>query len=145
MEIKILNKKLNKQSFQPATPGSAAFDLRYLSDTPLTLDPKETFLVDCGFAIYIKDKSMAGIITPRSSLGRKGIVLSNTIGLIDSDYQGTILVSLHNNSENSYTFEPNERIAQLFFVSLPSYQVDFVEDFTETTQRGVGGFGFTGK
>lgn len=128
-----------------ATDGSAGLDLRACVDNPLIIKPGNTKLVSSGIAIHIEDKETAAVILPRSGLGhKKGIVLGNLVGLIDSDYQGEILISVWNRSKESFTINPLERIAQLVF--LPIIQIDFeiVGDFNIST-RGEGGFGSSGK
>lgn len=129
---------------EPATTGSAGMDLRACLDTPLELAPGDCTLVKTGIAAHIADPGLAGIILPRSGLGhKKGIVLGNGTGLIDSDYQGELMVSLWNRGSAPYTVEPGERIAQ--FVVIPVVQAEFevVEDF-ESSERGAGGFGHSG-
>ena len=149
MSIKIDYKVLNPlvKDYLPsyASEGSAGLDLRACVEHAQTLNPGETFLIPTGLSIYIKDPNYAAVILPRSGLGHKhGIVLGNLVGLIDSDYQGELLVSCWNRSENAFLINPLERIAQL--VILPVMQAKFnkVEQFSET-ERGEGGFGSTGK
>ena len=128
-----------------ATDGSAGMDLRACLDTAVVLEPGQTELIPTGIAIYIEDPGLAATILPRSGLGHKhGIVLGNLVGLIDSDYQGQLFVSVWNRGNTTFTIEPSERIAQL--VLLPVVQADFdiVEDFIET-DRGAGGFGSSGR
>lgn len=128
-----------------ATPGAAGLDLRACIDAPLVLQPGEASLVPTGIAIHIGDPSLAAMILPRSGLGHKhGIVLGNLVGLIDSDYQGPLMVSCWNRGVETFTLQPMDRLAQLVLV--PVVQAEFVEvvDFS-TTDRGAGGFGSTGQ
>lgn len=144
IQFKILDHRLH--DFPPtfATSGSAAVDLRACLVASLTVLPNETHLIPTGFAIYIADPSIAGIVVPRSGLGfRHGIVLGNLVGLIDSDYQGEIKVPIWNRSETPYTIEPMTRMAQLFFVPILRPNFTLVEEF-EATERATGGFGSTG-
>lgn len=146
LQVKILNEKIGKQIPFPeyATNGSAGVDLRACLDNSIELKPGQTELIPTGLAIYLEDPGLAATILPRSGLGHKhGIVLGNLVGLIDSDYQGELMVSCWNRGDTSFVIEPGERIAQL--VVLPVVQVEFqlVEDFQES-DRGIGGFGSTG-
>jgi len=146
LQIKILNDKIGADIPLPsyATEGSAGVDLRACLDDPIELKPDDTKLLPTGIAIYLQDPGLAATILPRSGLGHKhGIVLGNLVGLIDSDYQGELMVSCWNRGDTTFTIQPGERIAQL--VVLPVVQVDFklVEDF-EASDRGEGGFGSTG-
>ncbi|MCZ2723662.1 dUTP diphosphatase [Marinomonas sp. 15G1-11] len=146
VQLKILNDKIGNSIPLPsyATEGSAGLDLRACLDEAMTLEPGQTQLIPTGLAIYIEDQNLAATILPRSGLGHKhGIVLGNLVGLIDSDYQGELMVSCWNRGKDTFTIEPGERIAQL--VLLPVVQADFtlVESF-EATDRGEGGFGHTG-
>jgi dUTP pyrophosphatase len=128
-----------------ATPGSAGLDLRACLDTPLTLEANQWKLVPTGIAIYLKDPGYAALILPRSGLGHKhGIVLGNLVGLIDSDYQGQLMVSAWNRSAVSFTIDPMERIAQLVIVPVMQASFRVVEDFP-LSARGEGGYGSTGK
>ena len=128
-----------------ATAGSAGLDLRAMLDEPLTLAPGETKLIKTGLAIHLADPGYAALILPRSGLGHKhGIVLGNLVGLIDSDYQGELMVSTWNRGKDSFTIEPMERIAQLVIVPVVQMQMNIVEDF-QASDRGAGGFGSTGK
>lgn len=128
-----------------ATPGSAGLDLRACLDAPLTLQPNAWQLVPTGISVYIKDPGYAGLILPRSGLGHKhGIVLGNLVGLIDSDYQGQLMVSAWNRSSVAFTLEPMERLAQLVIVPVVQAQFNVVTEF-EVTVRGEGGYGSTGK
>lgn len=127
-----------------ATPGSAGLDLRAALEAPLTLAPGEAELIPTGISIYIGDPGYAGLILPRSGLGHKhGIVLGNLVGLIDSDYQGPLMVSAWNRGQLPYRFTPLDRIAQLVLVPVIQAEFDWVEAF-ESTERGGGGFGSTG-
>ena len=128
-----------------ATPGSAGLDLRACLDAPLTLQPNAWQLVPTGISVYIKDPGYAALILPRSGLGHKhGIVLGNLVGLIDSDYQGQLMVSAWNRSSVAFTLEPMERLAQLVIVPVVQAQFNVVTEF-EATERGEGGYGSTGK
>ncbi len=128
-----------------ATPGSAGLDLRACLDAPLTLQPNAWQLVPTGISVYIKDPGYAALILPRSGLGHKhGIVLGNLVGLIDSDYQGQLMVSAWNRSNLAFTLEPMERLAQLVIVPVVQAQFNVVTEF-EATERGEGGYGSTGK
>ena len=128
-----------------ATEGSAGLDLRAMLDEPLTLNPGETKLIKTGLAIHLADPGYAALILPRSGLGHKhGIVLGNLVGLIDSDYQGELMVSTWNRGTAPFTIEPMERIAQLVIVPVVQMQMNIVDDF-EASDRGAGGFGSTGK
>jgi dUTP pyrophosphatase len=145
LEVKILNEKIRGQLPHYATPGSAGLDLRACIDQAITVNPGDTKLIPTGMAIHLGDPGYAALILPRSGLGHKhGIVLGNLVGLIDSDYQGELMVSCWNRGQASFVLEPMERLAQL--VVVPVIQVDMrvVEDFEES-HRGEGGFGSTGK
>ena len=145
IDYKVLNSLVEDHLPSYASKGSAGLDLRACIEHVQTLNPGETFLIPTGISIYIKDPNYAAVILPRSGLGHKhGIVLGNLVGLIDSDYQGELLVSCWNRSKNAFLINPLERIAQL--VILPVMQAKFnkVEQFSET-ERGEGGFGSTGK
>lgn len=146
IELKILDPRLGSEWPLPdyATPGSAGMDLRAMLDAPLTLEPGQTELIPTGMAIHIGDASLAATILPRSGLGhKKGIVLGNLVGLIDSDYQGQLFVSCWNRGNESFTMEPGERIAQLMFVPVIQAQFSIVDEFA-TSDRGEGGFGHSG-
>jgi len=146
IQLKILDNRLGATIPYPAyaTTGSAGLDLRACLDTPLDLNPGQTVLIPTGLAIHINDPHLAAVILPRSGLGHKhGIVLGNLVGLIDSDYQGQLLVSCWNRSDTAFTIEVGERIAQLVFVPIVQVAFEQVEDFTES-DRGQGGFGHTG-
>ena len=145
IDVKIIDPRLLGNLPNYATPGSAGLDLRACIDAPLTLAANAWQLVPTGIAIHLNNSGYAALILPRSGLGHKhGIVLGNLVGLIDSDYQGQLLVSAWNRSEVSFTIEPMERIAQLMIV--PVVQADFnvVSDFP-SSERGEGGYGSTGK
>ena len=147
IQLKILDPRIGKDIALPeyATAGSAGMDLRAALEETTTIKPGETLLIPTGLSIYVEDPNMAAVILPRSGLGHKhGIVLGNLVGLIDSDYQGQLFVSCWNRGTNSFTIEVGDRIAQLVIV--PVIQVDFevVENF-ESTHRGAGGFGHSGK
>jgi dUTP pyrophosphatase len=145
IDIKILDKRLMEQMPAYATPGSAGLDLRACLVEPLTLAPNAWQLVPTGMAIYLQDPGYAALILPRSGLGHKhGIVLGNLVGLIDSDYQGQLMVSAWNRSEVPFTIEPMERIAQLVIVPVLQAQFNLVTEFA-ATERGEGGYGSTGK
>jgi dUTP pyrophosphatase len=145
IEIRILDERLRGRLPGYATAGSAGLDLRACIDAPLTLQPGQAELVPAGIAIHLGDPGLAAVILPRSGLGHKhGIVLGNLVGLIDSDYQGEILVSTWNRGSAAFTLDPMERLAQLVIV--PVVQVGFtvVEEFAASS-RGAGGFGSTGR
>lgn len=147
IQLKILDKRLGDQIPLPeyATPGSAGLDLRACLDAPLDIAPGETVLINTGLAIYIDNPGMAATILPRSGLGHKhGIVLGNLVGLIDSDYQGPLMVSCWNRAQRTYTIQPGERIAQLVIVPVLKARFQVVDEF-EATERGQGGFGSSGQ
>jgi dUTP pyrophosphatase len=145
LDVKILDPRLSDQLPAYATPGSAGLDLRACLDAPLTLAPNAWQLVPTGMAIYLKDPAFAALILPRSGLGHKhGIVLGNLVGLIDSDYQGQLMVSAWNRSSVAFTIEPMERIAQLVIVPVIQAQFNIVNEF-KASERGEGGYGSTGK
>jgi len=147
IQLKILDPRLGSELPLPAyaTDGSAGLDLRAVLDTPVTLEPGATTLLKTGLAIYIADPHLAAVILPRSGLGHKhGIVLGNLVGLIDSDYQGELMVSCWNRGRDVFTINPGERIAQLVFVPVVRASFETVTEF-HATQRGAGGFGSTGK
>lgn len=147
LQVKILDTRLGNDIPMPeyATTGSAGLDLRACLDEPLTLNPGDTALIRTGMAIYIEDPSLAAMILPRSGLGHKhGIVLGNLVGLIDSDYQGELMVSCWNRGQSSFTIDVGERLAQLVLVPVVQAEFELVESFTET-ERGEGGFGHSGR
>ncbi|MBQ0936974.1 dUTP diphosphatase [Ideonella paludis] len=144
VDLRVLDARMDAHLPAYATPGSAGLDLRACLDAPLVLEPGQTQLIPTGLAVHIADPGLAAMILPRSGLGHKhGIVLGNLVGLIDSDYQGQLMVSCWNRGSTAFTIEPMERIAQMVIV--PVVQVAFrrVEAFGES-ERGVGGFGSTG-
>lgn len=146
IQVKILDKRLGKEFPMPdyATAGSAGLDLRACVNERLTIQPGETHLIATGMAIYIADKNLAGLILPRSGLGhKKGIILGNTVGLIDSDYQGPLMISCFHRGKEPFSIEPGDRLAQMAFVPVVQAQLEIVDEFIET-QRGDGGFGHTG-
>ncbi|MCL5261650.1 MAG: dUTP diphosphatase [Gammaproteobacteria bacterium] len=147
IELKILDPKIGTLFPVPtyATSGSAGLDLRACIDADLVLEPKQTLLIPTGIAIHIADEGYAAMILPRSGLGHKhGVVLGNLVGLIDSDYQGQILVSCWNRGSENFTITPGERIAQLIIVPVIQAQFDVVTEFAASS-RGEGGFGHTGR
>ena len=145
MDVKILDNRLRDSPPQYATPGSAGLDLRACIEAPIMLAPGQTTLVPSGMAIHLADTGLAAMVLPRSGLGHKhGIVLGNLVGLIDSDYQGEIMVSLWNRGHESFTLNPLDRIAQLVVVPVVQVAFNVVEEFG-ASQRGEGGFGSTGK
>ena len=145
LDLKILDARMRDQLPAYATTGSAGLDLRACLDEPLTLKPGETALVPTGLAIHVGDSGYAALILPRSGLGHKhGIVLGNLVGLIDSDYQGQLMISTWNRGETTFVLNPMERLAQLVTVPVVQAEFNIVDDF-ETSDRGAGGFGSTGK
>ena len=147
IQLKILDKRVGKTIPLPeyATDGSAGLDLRACLDEHLHVDPGETHLIPTGIAIHIGDPSLAAMLLPRSGLGHKhGIVLGNLVGLVDSDYQGQVFVSMWNRSDKTFTIEPGDRIAQMVLVPIVQAEFNVVKDFAES-HRGAGGFGHTGK
>jgi dUTP pyrophosphatase len=146
LDVRILDARLSAQLPAYATPGSAGLDLRACMDAPLMLQPNAWQLVPTGMAIHLADPGYAALILPRSGLGHKhGIVLGNLVGLIDSDYQGQLMVSAWNRSDVAFTIEPMERIAQLVIVPVVQAQFNIVDEFAAATERGVGGYGSTGR
>ena len=145
LSYRILDERIREHLPRYATPGSAGLDLRALLDEPLTLAPGETVLVHTGIAIHVADPSYAALILPRSGLGhKKGLVLGNLVGLIDSDYQGELMISCWNRGRETQTIEPFERLAQLIIVPVVQPELVEVESFDESV-RGTGGFGSTGR
>ena len=145
IDVKIIDARLHEQLPTYATPGSAGLDLRACLNEPLTLQPNAWQLIPTGMAMYLKDPNYAALILPRSGLGHKhGIVLGNLVGLIDSDYQGQLMVSAWNRSDVAVTIEPMERIAQLVIVPVVQAQFNLVTEF-EASHRGERGYGSTGK
>ena len=146
LDVKILDERLRDVMPAYATPGSAGLDLRACLDASLTLQPNAWQLVPTGMAIHLNNPSYAALILPRSGLGHKhGIVLGNLVGLIDSDYQAQLMVSAWNRSDVVFTIEPMERIAQLVIVPVVQAEFRIVDEFAGISERGVGGYGSTGK
>lgn len=148
IETKIMSPLIGTSIPLPAyaTDGSAALDLRACLDSPITIAPAETVTIPSGIAISIHDPGLVAILAPRSGLGIKhGIVLANTIGVIDSDYQGEIKVGIRNQGTAAYTIQPGERICQMLFMPVVQASLRVVEQFSEESSRGEGGFGHTGK
>jgi dUTP pyrophosphatase len=144
VDVKVLDPRMLEQMPAYATAGSAGLDLRACIDSPLVLEPGVTHLVPTGLAVHIADPGYAAVILPRSGLGHKhGIVLGNLVGLIDSDYQGPLMVSAWNRSQTAYTLQPFERLAQLVVLPVAQVQFKLVDDFS-SSDRGSGGFGSTG-
>lgn len=145
IDIKILDGRMKELLPAYATPGSAGLDLRACIDAPITIEAGQTVLIPTGLAIHIGDPSYAAMILPRSGMGHKnGIVLGNLVGLIDSDYQGQLMVSTWNRGQSAFTLNPMERLAQLIIVPVLQVGFNVVEEFGDS-ERGVGGFGSTGK
>ena len=145
VDVKILDPRMREQLPHYATPGSAGLDLRACLDAPLVLNPGETQLIPTGIAIHLADAGYAAMILPRSGLGHKhGVVLGNLVGLIDSDYQGQLMVSTWNRGSEAFTIQPFERIAQMVIVPVVQASFNLVDEFPES-DRGAGGFGSTGK
>jgi dUTP pyrophosphatase len=145
LEVKILNEKIRQHLPHYATGGAAGLDLRACTDGPLTLNPGDTLLIPTGMAIHLGDPGYAALILPRSGLGHKhGIVLGNLVGLIDSDYQGELMISCWNRGGEVFVVQPLERLAQLVVVPVLQVDLTVVNDF-DPSQRGEGGFGSTGK
>ncbi len=148
IETKIVNPKLGSEFPLPeyATGGSAGMDLRACIDAPITINPGETVLVPTGLAIHIADPNVMAILAPRSGLSLKhGIGLKNFVGVIDSDYQNEIGVALWNHGDVSYTIQPGERICQMLFVPALQAQLRLVDEFSDPSERGLGGWGHSGK
>ena len=145
VDLKVLDERLRDALPAYATPGSAGLDLRACLDAPLTLQPSDAQLIPTGLAMHLADPGYAAMILPRSGLGAKhGIVLGNLVGLIDSDYQGPLMVSCWNRGREAFTIQPLERIAQMIIVPVAQAQFRVVESF-EASARGAGGFGSTGR
>jgi dUTP pyrophosphatase len=147
LKVRILDARIGKEFPLPqyATAGSAGLDLRACLDQPVPLEPGKAELLPTGLSIYVEDPGLAAVILPRSGLGHKhGIVLGNLVGLIDSDYQGQLMVSVWNRGREPYTVQPGERIAQLIIVPVVQVELEVVEDFAATS-RGAGGFGHSGR
>jgi dUTP pyrophosphatase len=145
IDLKVLDERIREQLPHYATPGSAGLDLRACIDAALVLNPGDTRLIPTGMAIHLADPGYAAMLLPRSGLGHKhGVVLGNLIGLIDSDYQGQLMVSMWNRGQEAFTIQPFERIAQMVIVPVVQATFNLVEDFADS-HRGEGGFGSTGK
>lgn len=148
LKVRILDPRVGQDDFplpRHATPGSAGVDLRACLDAPLVLEPGRTELIPTGIAIHLEDPGLAAVLLPRSGLGHKhGVVLGNLVGLIDSDYQGQVMVSCWNRGREPFTIQPGERIAQMVVVPVVQVQFEVVESF-EASQRGAGGFGHSGR
>ena len=146
IDLKVLDPRMASLLPVYATPGSAGLDLRACLDAAVTLQPNAWQLIPTGIAIHLDNPNFAAVILPRSGLGHKhGIVLGNLVGLIDSDYQGQLMVSTWNRSPTAFTIEPMERIAQLVIVPVVQAQFNVVTDFAAESERGAGGYGSTGK
>ncbi len=144
ISVRVLDPRLHEQLPAYASSGSAGMDLRACIDAPLVLQPGQAELIPTGLAMHIADPALCAMLLPRSGLGHKhGLVLGNLVGLIDSDYQGPLMVSCWNRGSAAYTVQPMERIAQMVLVPVVQARWDVVDDFT-ATQRGAGGFGSTG-
>ena len=145
LDVKILDERIREHLPQYSTTGSAGLDLRACTDEKMTINPGDTVLIPTGLAINIADPGYAAVILPRSGLGHKnGIVLGNLVGLIDSDYQGQLFVSIWNRGKETFELNPFDRIAQLVVIPVVQVDLNIVDDFKET-ERGAGGFGSTGK
>ena len=146
LQVKILDERMRDQLPSYGTPGSAGLDLRACIDQTIEIAPGQTVLVPTGLAIYVEDPRYAAFILPRSGLGHKhGIVLGNLVGLIDSDYQGQLMVSTWNRGSTPFKLEPMERLAQLVIVPVVQAQFNVVQEFAAKSERGEGGYGSTGK
>jgi dUTP diphosphatase len=145
LEVKILDERIRGMLPRYATPGAAGLDLRACVEAPLVLEPGASQLVSSGIAIHLGDARYAAVVLPRSGLGSKnGIVLGNLVGLIDSDYQGPLMISMWNRGKSAFTIQPMDRIAQLVVVPVVQVEFEVVEDFAASA-RGAGGFGSTGR
>ena len=145
VDLKILDDRLKEQLPTYATTGSAGLDLRACIEEATVIEPGQTILVPTGLSIHIADPGYAAMILPRSGMGHKnGIVLGNLVGLIDSDYQGPLMISTWNRGQTAFRLEPMERLAQLVIVPVVQAQFRVVDDFKESSERGAGGFGSTG-
>jgi dUTP pyrophosphatase len=145
LQVKILDERMRDQMPSYGTPGSAGLDLRACIDAAIEIAPGQTVLVPTGLSIYVEDPRYAALILPRSGLGHKhGIVLGNLVGLIDSDYQGQLMVSTWNRSSLPFILEPMERLAQLVIMPIQQVNLKIVDEFAESS-RGTGGFGSTGR
>jgi len=146
LQIKVVNEKIGSEIPLPSfsTSGSAGMDLRACLDDQIRIGSGETELIPSGIAIYIEDPNYAGLILPRSGLGHKhGIILGNSVGLIDSDYQGEIMISLYNRSSDDFLINPGDRIAQFLIIPVLQFDFEIVDEF-EKTKRSTGGFGHSG-
>jgi dUTP pyrophosphatase len=145
LQVRILDERIRSMLPHYATPGAAGLDLRACLETPLALAPGDSQLVSSGIAIHVGDPGYAAVVLPRSGLGAKsGIVLGNLVGLIDSDYQGPLMISVWNRGRAPFTLQPLERIAQLVVVPVVQVEFEVVEEF-QASSRGAGGFGSTGR
>ena len=147
IQVKILDSRIGSEYPLPAyaTPGSAGMDLRAMLDQPLQLQPGQTQLIPTGLSIHIEDPKLCAMLLPRSGLGHKhGVVLGNLVGLIDSDYQGPLMVSCWNRGNQAFTIEPGERIAQMVLVPVVQADFEIVSEFS-SSDRGTGGFGHSGR
>jgi dUTP pyrophosphatase len=145
IDLKILDPRMQELLPAYGTPGSAGLDLRACIDAPITIEPGQTVLIPTGLAIHIGDPGYAAMILPRSGMGHKhGIVLGNLVGLIDSDYQGQLMVSTWNRGQSAFVLQPMERLAQLIIVPVIQVGFNIVQEFSDS-ERGEGGFGSTGK
>jgi dUTP pyrophosphatase len=145
LEVKILDERIRAMLPHYATPGAAGLDLRACIEAPLTLMPGDSQLVPSGIAIHLGDPGYAAVVLPRSGLGSKnGIVLGNLVGLIDSDYQGPLMISVWNRGKSAFTIQPMDRIAQLVVVPVAQVEFEVVQEFAASA-RGAGGFGSTGR
>lgn len=146
IELKILDERIRQHMPAYATPGSAGLDLRACIEQPLVLQPRAWQLLPTGMAVHLHDPGYAALLLPRSGLGHKhGIVLGNLVGLIDSDYQGELMVSVWNRSDTAFTVEPLERIAQMVIVPVVQAQFRVVDEFAASSARATGGYGSTGR
>ena len=146
VDIRVLDPRMAEALPAYATPGSAGLDLRACIDAPVTLEPGQWQLIPTGMAMYLKDPGYAAMILPRSGMGHKhGIVLGNLVGLIDSDYQGQLMVSAWNRSPTAFTLQPMDRLAQLIIVPVVQPTFNVVQEFEAVSERGEGGYGSTGK
>ena len=146
IDVKIINPLIKDQLPHYATAGSAGLDLRACISDKIVLEPGQTVLIPTGLAIHLADANYAAMILPRSGLGHKhGVVLGNLVGLIDSDYQGQLMVSVWNRSNEPFTVEPLERVAQMVIVPVVQAQFNVVDDFAQASARGAGGYGSTGR
>lgn len=148
VDVKIIDKRIGNEIPMPAyaTAGSAGIDLRACIDEPIELNPNDTVMIKSGLAVHMKDKSLAAVILPRSGLGHKhGIVIGNLVGLIDSDYQGEIMLSMWNRGKDPFVINVGDRLAQMVFVPVIQPQFNIVGQFEDETERGAGGFGHSGR